>query len=342
MVLVVISAIIVATYIGLQLVIRAPEIPQTEPDTPPSSSSQIGQPSAPPEDPNALVRKEGVYTFALLGKDVKGSNTDTIILARYDTVAQTVGMVSIPRDTAVHRTWSKYSKINAAFYGSSPETLKEEIQNTFGIPVDYYILVDPKGFTALVDELGGVDVYIPENMNYDDPTPGEELHIHYQAGTHHLNGKQALEVARFRHNNDGSGYTDTGRAEMHRQMLVALAKKVVCLCGALPNLRQDRPVRLGYALFRHSGHGGGFLLRHHPGGTHRPGRRRGRQFQVVLCIPAGGHPPHAERAAQPVYPGPHSRRPGSAPARPLSSKLLISQGRPRSGRPIFIFSTDPA
>ena len=117
--------------------------------------------------------------------------------------------------------------INAAFYGSSPETLKEEIQNTFGIPVDYYILVDPKGFTALVDELGGVDVYIPEDMNYDDPTPGEELHIHYQAGTHHLNGKQALEVARFRHNNDGSGYTDTGRAEMHRQMLVALAKKVV-------------------------------------------------------------------------------------------------------------------
>ena len=117
MVLVVISAIIVATYIGLHLAIRAPEIPQTEPDPPPASGSQTGQPAAPPEeDPNALVRKDGVYTFALLGKDVKGSNTDTIILARYDTVAQTVGMVSIPRDTAVHRTWSKYSKINAALH----------------------------------------------------------------------------------------------------------------------------------------------------------------------------------------------------------------------------------
>ena len=92
-------------------------------------------------------------------------------------------MVSIPRDTAVHRTWSKYSKINAAFYGSSPETLKEEIQNTFGIPVDYYILVDPKGFIALVNELDGVDVYIPEDMNYDDPTPGEELHIHTRQET---------------------------------------------------------------------------------------------------------------------------------------------------------------
>ena len=157
MVLVVISAVIVATYIGLQLAIRAPEIQQPEPISPPASGSQTGQPAAPPEeDPNALVRKDGVYTFALLGKDVKGSNTDTIILARYDTVAQTVGMVSIPRDTAVHRTWSKYSKINSAFYGSSPETLKEEIQNTFGIPVDYYILVDPKGFIAL--EIGRAHV----------------------------------------------------------------------------------------------------------------------------------------------------------------------------------------
>ena len=97
MILVVISAIIVATYIGLQLAIRAPEIQQPEPVSPPASGSQTGQPAAPPEeDPNALVRKEGVYTFALLGKDVKGSNTDTIILARYDTTAQTVGMVLSP------------------------------------------------------------------------------------------------------------------------------------------------------------------------------------------------------------------------------------------------------
>lgn len=99
MVLVVISAIIVATYIGLHLAIRAPEIPSDRAGSSPCLRSQAEQPAAPPEDPNALVRKEGVYTFALLGKDVKGSNTDTIILARYDTVAQTVGMVSIPQGT---------------------------------------------------------------------------------------------------------------------------------------------------------------------------------------------------------------------------------------------------
>ena len=273
MVLVVISAIIVATYIGLQLVIRAPEIPSNRARYPLPPAVRSGSPPPHRRTPTPWCGREGVYTFALLGKDVKGSNTDTIILARYDTVAQTVGMVSIPWDTAVHRTWSKYSKINAAFYGSSPETLKEEIQNTFGIPVDYYILVDPKGFTALVDELGGVDVYIPEDMNYDDPTPGEELHIHYQAGTHHLNGKQALEVARFRHNNDGSGYTDTGRAEMHRQMLVALAKRwspgtrsprsLPLWSSSKPTSRPTCPPRI--CSFSPLRPWGGFLLRHHPG-----------------------------------------------------------------------------
>lgn len=57
------------------------------------------------------------------------------------------------------------------------DVLKEEIEQTFGIPIDYYIYVDLKGFVALVDELEGVDVYIPEEMNYDDPY--QDLHIHY-------------------------------------------------------------------------------------------------------------------------------------------------------------------
>lgn len=225
------SAVIVALYIAGRLFIRAPEIPQADPSPGASDAIAPSDPSQsqPEEDPNALVRRDGVYTFALLGKDVKGSNTDTIMLVRYDTQNQTVGMTSIPRDTAVERDWQKNPKINSAFYAKNggPDVLKQEIKNTFGIPIDYYVLIDLKGFIALVDELGGVEVYIPEDMNYDDPTPGEELHIHYTTGTHHLTGKQAMEVVRFRHNNDGTGYTDTGRAEMQRQVLLALAKKVV-------------------------------------------------------------------------------------------------------------------
>ncbi len=239
--LVILSAIIVSGYAAAHLLIQKPEIKDPAANTPPAASSvapdtssdqsEQGEEVPPPEEedpvvelPPARQRRDGVYTFALLGSDKASGNTDTIILVTYDTVQQKVGMVSIPRDTAVDRSWAKYPKINYA-YSQGPDTLKNEIFQTFGIPVDYYIRVNLSGFIALVDKLGGVDVYIPENMDYDDPA--QDLSIHYTKGQWHLNGQQAMEVARFRYNNDGTGYTDEGRAAMQRQMLVALAKKVL-------------------------------------------------------------------------------------------------------------------
>ena len=224
MLLVVISAVIVTVYAGVRLATQPPPIPESPVVQPPAGTEETDGEQT---DPNDLVRRKGVYNFLLLGKDVKGSNTDTIMVVSYDTENNHVGMISIPRDTAVNRDWSRNKKINAAYYGAGLDTLKAEIQQTFGIPIDYYFLIDLNGFIALVDELDGVEVYIPEDMNYDDPTPGEELHIHYTKGTHYLNGQQAMEVVRFRHNNDGSGYTDVGRSEMQRQVLLALVEKVV-------------------------------------------------------------------------------------------------------------------
>ena len=236
--LVILSAIIVGGYAAARLFIQQPEIKDPSVPTPPAASvsqPDISADSSGSEEPateetptEAPVpvrqRREGVYTFALLGSDKASGNTDTIILVTYDTIAQKVGMISVPRDTAVDRSWAKYPKINYA-YSNGPDTLKSEIFQTFGIPVDFYIRVNLSGFIALVDKLGGVDVYIPENMDYDDPF--QDLSIHYTKGQWHLNGQQAMEVARFRYNNDGTGYTDEGRAAMQRQMLVALAKKVL-------------------------------------------------------------------------------------------------------------------
>ena len=235
--LVILSAVIVGGYAAAQLLIQKPEIKDPGVSVTPGVSTPVVSPDqsgeeqvAPPKEelveelPPARQRRDGVYTFALLGSDKASGNTDTIILVTYDTIQQKVGMVSVPRDTAIDRSWAKYPKINYA-YSNGPDTLKEEIFKTFGIPVDYYIRVNLSGFIALVDKLGGVDVYIPENMNYDDPA--QDLAIHYTKGQWHLNGQQAMEVARFRYNNDGTGYTDAGRAAMQRQMLVALAKKVL-------------------------------------------------------------------------------------------------------------------
>ena len=224
-ILVALSAVIVGVYVVWNLTVRPPEIPQEPDPAPPAGSGSQAAEPVEQEQPAGRQRREDVYNFVLLGRDRESANTDTIIVVSYDVANQKVGMISIPRDTAVNRDWRKDPKINGAYAGAGVDVLKEEIEQTFGIPIDYYIYVDLKGFVALVDELEGVDVYIPEEMNYDDPY--QDLHIHYTKGQHHLNGQQAMEVGRFRHNNDGSGYTDVGRAEMQRQVLVALAKKVV-------------------------------------------------------------------------------------------------------------------
>ena len=228
---VVLAAVIVAGFVAYQMLIKPPPIPQaSDPgDTgallPTGDTSQV-------EEETVRQRRDGVYNFVLLGKDVDSGNTDSIIVVSYDVPNKKVGMISIPRDTAVERTWRKNPKINGAFYGAGADVLKEEIEHTFGIPIDYYILVDLKGFIALVDKLDGVEVDIPLDMNYDDPI--QNLHIHFNKGVQTLSGQEAMEVVRYRHDNENSPnywanqwYTDVQRGEMQRQVLMQLAKKVV-------------------------------------------------------------------------------------------------------------------
>ena len=110
----------------------------------------------------------------------------------------------------MERTWRKNPKINGAFYGAGPDVLKEEIEHTFGIPIDYYVLVDLEGFIALVDELGGVELDIPLDMNYDDPY--QNLHIHFTKGVHKVDGQGAMEAVRYRHDNEDSPGGDAAAA----------------------------------------------------------------------------------------------------------------------------------
>ena len=183
---------------------------------------------APEVAASALKRKEGVYNFLLLGSDKGGGNADTIILVRYDTKDQKVGVLSIPRDTMVDRDWSRNGKINAALGKGGPELLAQEVTKTLGVPIDYYFHVNLQGFVALVDELGGVDVDIPVDMNYDDPE--QNLHIHLKKGPQHLNGQKTMEAVRYRHDNKTSvnaNYSDLDRTQLQQQVLTGLANKVI-------------------------------------------------------------------------------------------------------------------
>lgn len=227
--IVALSAVIVLGYGAFSMLVEKPAPTPSVPSspqatvTPSINTQQVTTTPEMPIPPVGRQRREDVYMLLLAGTDYEGTRTDTMMVMRYDIPNQTVGVVSIPRDTLVERASGKNPKL---VYGSGGvEARRDEIMDLLGIPIDYYIQVDLNAFVALVDYVGGVDFYVPCDMNYDDPY--QNLSIHFKEGLQHLDGQEAMEVARFRKNNDLSGYTDVGRTQTQQDLLVGLAKKVL-------------------------------------------------------------------------------------------------------------------
>lgn len=173
---------------------------------------------------NGRERKQYCYTILLSGIDNDAGGSDTNILMRFDAVNKTIDLVSLPRDTLMRNG----HKLNYSYAKGGTQMLRDEIAALLGIPVDFSVSVDLKGFIELVDQIGGVDFDVPINMDYDDPY--QDLHIHFQKGMQHLDGQQAMEVVRFRHNNDNTGYggrQDIGRIGTQQAFLKAVAQKLL-------------------------------------------------------------------------------------------------------------------
>ena len=183
---------------------------------------------------DARSRRAACYNILVSGRDDAGGGSDTNLLVRFDASARRVDAVSLPRDTLLHHEWYS-NKLNYASASGGVELLRSEVENLLGVPIDYTISVDLKGFVALVDAIGGVDFDVPADMDYDDPA--QELHIHFAQGRRHLNGREAMEVVRWRKNNDGGGYADAdiGRIATQQAFLRAAAAKALRLqnLGAL-------------------------------------------------------------------------------------------------------------
>ena len=182
-----------------------------------------------------LERKGGFYTILVSGVDDGNGGSDTNILVAVDTVNGYVYGVSIPRDSKAIID-GRARKINYAYNKGGTKLLADTVSEQLGIPVDYTVCVNLKGFTALVDAIGGVDFDVPINMDYDDPV--QNLSIHFKKGVQHLNGADALRVVRFRHNNDGTGYgsEDLGRMQTQQKFLKAVAKKMLSASNILTKI----------------------------------------------------------------------------------------------------------
>lgn len=150
--------------------------------------------------------------------------SDTIMLIRYIPQTREVYMLSIPRDTRIHYD-GKFMKINAVNAIGGPEAAISTIEEMLNVDINYYVSIDYEGFRECIDAIGGVDVTIDRDMDYD----AYDISIHFKKGEKvHLNGELAEQYVRWRKNNDGTGYAmgDLGRIETQQGFLLTLADKL--------------------------------------------------------------------------------------------------------------------
>lgn len=148
--------------------------------------------------------------------------SDTMLLVRLDPTDNSVRMLSIPRDTQVEIPDIGIAKINDANVEGGAALAARVVSRTLNnVPVDRYVRVTTDAFRELVDLVGGVEVFVPYPMQYEDVT--QNLKIDLEQGWQTLNGEQAEQFARFR--NDGRG--DIGRVQRQQTLLKALRQRLV-------------------------------------------------------------------------------------------------------------------
>lgn len=191
--------------------------------------------------------ENGRINILLLGMGGKnhdgGLLTDTIILASLDTNEKKVALLSIPRDLSVlveGMGWRKINNINAFAEsesgGSGGLATSQAISDILGIPIDYYVRLDFKGFVNVINELGGIEVDVENTLDdYKYPIMGKEEaepyearyeYLHIEKGRQKMDGELALKYARSRHGEGVEG-SDFARSRRQQKILEAVKEKVL-------------------------------------------------------------------------------------------------------------------
>jgi polyisoprenyl-teichoic acid--peptidoglycan teichoic acid transferase len=143
--------------------------------------------------------------------------SDVMLLIKFDPEKKKLVMLSVPRDTRTEIDGHGIKKINAAnVHGGPALTAKTVSKLLDGVGIDRYIRINVLGVGKLVDALGGVTVYVPKDMKYQDDS--QHLYINLKKGKQHLNGNQALQLLRYRHDENG----DIGRIQRQQIVIRAL------------------------------------------------------------------------------------------------------------------------
>ncbi|EFI42427.1 LCP family protein [Peptoniphilus sp. oral taxon 386] len=175
-----------------------------------------------------IISSNDNITFLLLGVDSlnidKAQNTrsDTIMLVNVNLESGKVNLISIPRDTYANIEGHGKQKINHSYnYGGADLTLST-VNNLLGTNIENYIAVDYKFVKDIVNIIGGVNVDVPMDMDYEDLWADPPLKIHLKQGMQKLKGDEAIQFLRFR---KGYKNQDLGRVQAQQQFVSSFIQK---------------------------------------------------------------------------------------------------------------------
>jgi LCP family protein required for cell wall assembly len=188
--------------------------------------------------PDGLVFVLVVGSDARPKEDLTRSRADSIHLLAVNPETRQGTLLGFPRDSWVEIPGHGRGKINNALVLGGPDLLAATVRQLTSLPVDYYVLTGFTGLARMVDELGGVDVFVERRMN--DRASGAR----FERGWHRFNGAEALAYSRDRN--------DVARGDFTRS-----EHQGVLILSALAKMRaevadDDGVVRWARVLLRHA------------------------------------------------------------------------------------------
>jgi LCP family protein required for cell wall assembly len=161
----------------------------------------------------------GYHTRGTINDDFTKGLTDTMIVVQLNPQQKALKILNVPRDTRVGTGFTSNDKINAANVQGGPVNSVRQVEALLGVKLDGYLFVSIDGTRELVDALGGVEVYVPQRMQYRDRAAKLEIDLH--PGKQVLMGRQAEGYLRFRYDNLG----DIGRVQRQQAFYRAMLEK---------------------------------------------------------------------------------------------------------------------
>lgn len=179
-----------------------------------------------------VMYSKDVLNILCIGVDTRNKNTisgltDSMIIISVNKVLGTITLTSVMRDSYAYLESpdgvGSFNKINSAFPFYGIDNLIDTMESHFKIKIDGYAMINFNFFKAVIDKLGGVEVWVQQ---YEADYINENYGFNLTAGTNTLNGEEALAFCRSR-NCDSDG--DVSRTRRQRQVIVALLGKAATI-----------------------------------------------------------------------------------------------------------------